>query len=100
MKTRNMAISTGLTLCIALLCFVARSRPAHSSQELSQAELDQKLQANLLARVEILYTREWNGPTNKVRGAFYETDVAGHVKLDHGKPTELPFKASVRITSE
>jgi hypothetical protein len=98
MKPNALVISIGL-LVLALIGWFVTVRPAHPTQELSQAELVQKVHSNLLGRVEVIYTAK-RGWMTSVRGTFYETDTTGQIVVGNGKRTELPFTASVHLTDE
>jgi hypothetical protein len=99
MKRNILAISLGLFVFAALIGLLVTARPAHPTQKLSQAEFIQKLQSNLVIKVEVIYTAK-GSLTNEVRGTFYQTDAAGRILIQSGKPTELPFIASVHFTDQ
>ena len=99
MKRNVLVISSGLLVLAVLIGWFVTVRPAYLTQELSQAELVQKVYSNLLGRVEIIYTAK-SSPMNLVRGTFYETDAAGQIVVKNGKATELPFTASVYLKEE
>ena len=99
MKRNVRVISIGLLVLATLIGWFVTVRPAYPTQELSQAELVQKVHSNLLGRVEVIYATK-DGPMNLVRGTFYETDATGQIVFENGKRTELPFTASVHLTDE
>ena len=99
MKRNVLVISIGLLVLVALIGWSVIVRPAYPTQELSQAELVQKVHSNLLGRVEVIYTAK-GGLMNLVRGTFYETDTTGQIVFENGKRTELPFTASIHLTDE
>ncbi len=66
---------------------------------MSEVEFVQKVQSNLVVKVEVIYTAK-GSPTNEVRGTFYRTDAASQILLQNGKPTELPFIVSVHLTDQ
>ena len=97
---RNVpVVSFGLLVLAALVGWFLTVRPAHSTPKLSEAELIQKVDSNLLGRVEVIYTAK-GGPMTLVRGTFYETDATGQIVVENGKATELPFTASVYLKEE
>ncbi len=99
MKRNVLVISSGLLVLAVLIGWFVTVRPAYLTQELSQAELVQKVHSNLLGRVEVIYTAK-SSPMNLVRGTFYETDTTGQIVFEKGKRAELPFTASVHLTDE
>lgn len=99
MKRNILAVSSGLLVLAALVGLLVLVRPTHPTQALSQAEFVSKTQSNLIARVQVKYDAKGK-PTGEVRGTFYQTDAAGQIQLENGKPTELPFSASVFLTNE
>ena len=99
MKRNVLVVSFGLLVLAALIGWFFAVRPAYPTQELSQAELAQKVHSNLLGRVEVIYAAK-DGPMNLVRGTFYETDTTGQIVFENGKRAELPFTASVHLTDE
>jgi hypothetical protein len=98
MKRNVLVVSFGLLALAALIGWFVTVRPARPTQELSPAELIQKVDSNLLGRVEISYTQ--GSPRTLVRGTFYETDTKGQIVVENGKSTELPFTATVYLKAE
>lgn len=76
---------------------IVRSVPR--TQEFTQAEFVQKLQSNLIARGQVIYTAK-PSLLHLVRGTFYQTDRAGEIALQNGHATVLPFRAMVRLTED
>src|SRR4030095_12951141 len=99
MKRKNLAICLGLAVIVLLLISVVFVRSVPRTQEFTQAEFVQKLESNLIGRVEVIYTAKAS-PTNLVRGTFYQTDRAGEIVAENSHATELPFKASVHLTED
>jgi hypothetical protein len=99
MKRNVLVVSISLLVLAALIGWFVTVRPAHPTQKLSQAELIQKVDSDLLGRVEVVYTAK-GGPMTLVRGTFYKTDKAGQIVVENGKVTELPFTASVYLREE
>src|SRR5438876_8852935 len=99
MKRNVLVPFFGLLVLAALIGWFVTVRPARPTQKLSQAELIQKVDSNLLGRVEVIYTAK-GGPMTLVRGTFYETDTTGQIVVENGKATELPFTASVYLKEQ
>ena len=101
MKRTILAICLGLAVIVLMMISVVLLRSVPRTQEFTQAEFVQKLQSNLIARGEVIYTAKAS-PINlvRVRGEFYQTDSSGEIVLENGHATVLPFRASVRITED
>ena len=85
-----------VTASIGLLIIVPLAHPA---KELSEAEFDRMLQANLIANADWICSPKFS-PLHEVQGAFYQTDAAGQILVKDGKPIELPFKTVVYLGEE
>jgi hypothetical protein len=99
MKRKITVIALGLFVLAASIGLLIIVHLAHPAKELSQAEFDRMLQANLIANAEWICSPKFS-PLHEVQGAFYQTDAAGQILLKDGKPIELPFKTVVYLGEE
>ena len=93
-----LVISVGSVVLAAAL-LVLCTHPARATQELSQAQLVEKVESNLLAKVQIRLPSMASQPA-EIRGTFYPTDATGQVLMERGLRREVPFHAQVKLTPQ
>jgi len=94
MKRSNPILSLALFALTALVCLFVIFPSAAPPRQLSQAQFNQILQANLISQAQLICPR--HGLTNEVRGRFYEADASGQILLINGTRRELRFSAMVK----
>ena len=99
MRRNVLVVFFGLLVVVALIGWFVTVPLDHPPQKLSQAEFLKKFDANLLGKVELIYTAK-DSLVALVRGTFYKTGATGQIVLENGKATEFPFTASVHLTAE
>jgi hypothetical protein len=99
MKRVLIAISTSLLGLIAALGLLTILQPEAAPRELSEVQLLAKVHSNLVNNIVIRPASLATYPSD-VRGTFYLTDATRQRLIDHGRPKESPFHASVRLTPD
>src|SRR5262245_9203360 len=99
MKQTILAVSVGVLVLVALVCVDILFQSGHLVTKLSQAELSQKVQSNLIAKAELIYRPKYS-LTNEVRGTFYRTNTDGHLLIQNGRAAETPFSAWVKLNDQ
>ncbi len=85
-----------LLLAIPLLMFF-KSSTSSQGRSISQVDFMRLVDSNHIANGVIVYDPQ-SPYLQEIHGNFYETEPNGEVKMDKGKPVEVPFNAKVRLT--
>jgi hypothetical protein len=93
-------LSVGFLVLLALVVYLAASRPVRTVQELSQAQFLAKFQSNLIGQLQISYPPEPPLYVPQVCGTFYDSDAGGHLLQENGAPKDVRFHASFGIPDE
>src|SRR4030095_9675749 len=82
-----------------ILLMLAKERMTPPSEKLTQYNLFQKVNPNLIARATINYSAQ-SAFLTEVVGTYYERDAEGNPIKEGSKPREVPFRTNVRLVPE
>lgn len=87
-------------MLVALAVYFAAAHLTRTVRELSQTEFVEKVQSNLVGKVQVSYPPEPPYGLQQVRGTFYETDSSGQFLMENGTRKQLRFHAAIRISED
>ena len=95
---RTWIIWIAILGAIPLLMVFRNAGPA-AAEQLSQAQLMEKVDSNQIAQGTIFYDPQ-SPYLHEIRGKYFKTDSSGVRLEESGKPKETPFAVKVRLTEK